>query len=160
MGNAVGLVTRLIKLQVQEQAEDSSGTPPDYEGRIALDRTLLDVERLEAVLETGGFELSNSRVHQNLVLHHLGHSMHRSTVLLQELCRMVGSPYHPANLHEISWWDLQWIEIKRQAGWILVWEEIVEDDVGVISSVIVPTLALVPEDAMDEELESSEEPPN
>ena len=28
-------------------------------------------------------------------------------------------------------------------------EEIVEDDAGVISSVIVPTLALVPEDAME-----------
>ena len=33
-------------------------------------------------------------------------------------------------------------------------EEIVEDDAGVISSVIVPTLAPVPEDAM-EELEST-----
>ena len=153
MGNAVGLVTRLIKLQVQEQAEDSSGTPPDYEGRIALDHTLLDVERLEAMLETGGFELSNSRVHQNLVLHHLGHSMHRSTVLLRELCRMVGSPYRPANLHKISWWDLQWIEIERQAGWILVREEIVEDNAGVISSVIVPTSEPVAVDAM----ESSEE---
>ena len=31
-------------------------------------------------------------------------------------------------------------------------EEIVEDDSGVISSVIVPTLAPVPEDAMEEEL--------
>ena len=51
---------------------DSSGAPPDYEGRIALDPTLLDVERLEAALETGVFELTNSWVHQNLVLHHLG----------------------------------------------------------------------------------------
>ena len=34
-------------------------------------------------------------------------------------------------------------------------EEIVEDDAGVISSVIVPTFAPVPEDAMEEESESS-----
>ena len=34
-------------------------------------------------------------------------------------------------------------------------EEVVEDDAGVISSVIVPTLAPVPEDAMEEELEST-----
>ena len=33
-------------------------------------------------------------------------------------------------------------------------EEIVEDDAGVISSVIVPTLALVAEDTMEEESES------
>ena len=59
-------------------AVDSSGAPPDYEGRIALDPTLLDAERLEAVLETGGFVLSNMRVHQNLVLHHLGRSMRLS----------------------------------------------------------------------------------
>ena len=40
---------------VQEQAVDSSGAPLDYEGRIMLDLTLLDVGRLEAVLETGRF---------------------------------------------------------------------------------------------------------
>ena len=105
---------------MQEQAGDSSGAPPDYEGRIALNPTLLDVERLEAALETGVFELSNSRVHQNLVLHHLGHSMHHSAVLLRKLCCMVGNPYHPANLQEISWQDLQWVEIKREAGRIPV----------------------------------------
>ena len=33
-------------------------------------------------------------------------------------------------------------------------EEIIEDDAGVISSVIVPTLTPVPEDVMEEELES------
>ena len=78
MGSDVGQDTRLIKLQVQEQAVDFSGTPPDYEGRIELDPTLLDVERLETALETGRFELSNSRVHQNLVLHDLSCSMHHS----------------------------------------------------------------------------------
>ena len=151
MANAVGLVARLIRLQVQDQAGNSSGAPLDYEGRIALDSTLLDVDRLEAALETGVFELSNSRVHQNLVLHHLSHSMHRSAVLLRELCCMVGNPYHPADLHKISWWDLQWVEIEREAGRILVREEIIEDEAGVLSSVIVPTLASVPEDAMESE---------
>ena len=34
-------------------------------------------------------------------------------------------------------------------------EEIVEDNAGVISSVIVPTLAPVEEDAMEEEFESA-----
>ena len=48
--------------------EGSSGAPPDYEGRIGLDPILLDVERLVAALETGVFELSNTRVHQNLLL--------------------------------------------------------------------------------------------
>ena len=60
MGRDVGLVASLIKLQVQEQAGDSSGTPPDYEGRIALDPILLDVGRLKTALEAGGFELSHS----------------------------------------------------------------------------------------------------
>ena len=45
---------------MQEQVEGSSGTPPDYEGRIRLDPILLDVERLVAALETGVFELSNT----------------------------------------------------------------------------------------------------
>ena len=153
MVSVVGRVARLTRLKVQEQAADSSGDPPDYEGRIALDPTLLDVERLESALETGVFKLSNSRVHQNLVLHHLSRSMRRSAVLLQELCRMVGSPYRPADLQEISWRDLQWVELERQVGRIPVWEEIVEDDNGVISSVVVPTS--VP--GVDEEGESSEE---
>ena len=151
----------MTRLQVQEQVGDSSGDPPDYEGRIVLDPTLLDVERLETALETGVFELTNSWVHQNLVLHHLGRSMCRSAVLLQELCRMVGSPYHPANLHESSWQDLQWVEIERQVGQIPVQEEIVEDNAGVISSVIVPTSK--PVDTMESSEEGSEEsvvPPN
>ena len=155
MVNAVGCVIRLIKLQVQEQVGNSSGAPPDYEGRIMLDPTLLDMERLEAALEPGVFELSNTWVHQNLVLHHLGRSMHCSTILLCELCCMVGSPYRPADLLEISWRDLQWVEIQRRASPTLVQEEIVEDEAGVISSVIVPTLASVPEITMEEESEES-----
>ena len=138
-----------------EQAEGSSGAPPDYEGRIGLDPILLDVERLVTALETGGFELSNSRVHQNLLLHHIGRSMARSAVLLRELCNMAGRAYRPADLLEISWRDLQWVEMQRRASpsrreAMPVREEVVEGDDGVISSVIVPTLESV-EDAMEEE---------
>ena len=160
MVSAAGLAGNLIRLQVQEQAADSSGDPPVYEGRIRLDPILLDVERLVAALETGVFELSNTWVHQNLLLHHIGRSMARSTVLLRELRNMAGRDYRPADLLEISWRDLQWVEIQRRASpsqqeELPVQEEIVEDDAGVISSVIVPTLAPVAEDAMEEESEST-----
>ena len=149
----------MTRLQVQEQAEGSSGAPPDYEGRIGLDPILLDMERLVAALETGGFELSNTRVHQNLLLHHIGRSMVRSAVLLRELCNMVGRAYCPADLLEISWRDLQWEEIQRRSSpsqreELPVREEVVEGDDGVISSVIVPTLEPVAEDAMEEESDS------
>ena len=142
----------MTRPQVQEQAEDSSGAPPDYEGRIALDPTLLDVERLVAALETGSFELTNTQVHQNLLLHHIGQSMSRSTILLRELCAMAGRAYRLADLLEISWRDLQWVEIQRRASpsqreGLPVREEVVEDEAGVISSVIIPTLASVAEDA-------------
>ena len=145
---------------MQEQAADSSGAPPDYEGRIRLDPILLDVGRLVAALETGVFELSNTRVHQNLLLHHIGRSMAQSAVLLRELCNMAGRAYRPADLLEISWRDLQWVEIQRWASpsqqeELPVREVVVEDDAGVISSVIVPTLTSVPEDAMEEGLEST-----
>ena len=133
MVNAAGLVIKLTRPQVQEQAADSSGMPPDYEGRIELDPILLDVERLVAALETGVFELSNTQVHQNLLLHHFGRSMSNSAILLHELCNMAGRAYRLANLLEISWRDLQWV----------------------ISSVIVPTLAPAPEDVMEEGSESS-----
>ena len=75
MVNAVGLAASLTRLQVQEQADGSSGVPPGYEGRIGLDPSLLDAERLVTAPETGVFELSNTRVHQNLLLHHIGRSM-------------------------------------------------------------------------------------
>ena len=141
---------------MQEQAGDSSGAPPDYKGRIALDPILLDAGRLMAALETGVFELSNTRVHQNLLLHHIGRSMAQLAVLLCELCNMAGRAYRLADLLEISWRDLQWTEIQRQASpsqrkELPVREEVVEDEAGVISSVVVPTLAPVPKDAMEEE---------
>ena len=156
MVNDAGLITSLTRLQVQEQADDYSGAPLDYEGRIALDPTLLDVERLVAALETGVFELSNSQVHQNLLLHHIGRSMFRSAILLRELCSMIGRAYRPADLLEISWRDLQWVEMQRRASpshreELPVREEVIEGDDGVISSVIVPTLEPAAEDAMEEE---------
>ena len=113
MVNVVGRTASLTRLQVQEQAEGSSGAPPDYEGRIGLDPILLDVGRLVAALETGIFKLSNTRVHQNLLLHHIGRSMAQSAILLRELCNMAGRAYRPADLLEISWRDLQWVEIQR-----------------------------------------------
>ena len=150
---------------MQEQADDSSGAPPDYKGRIVLDPILLDVERLVAALETGVFELQNTRVHQNLLLYHIGRSMARSAVLLHELCNMAGRAYRPADLLEISWRDLQWVEIQRRASpsqreELPVREEVIEDEAGVISSVVVPTLAPVAEDAMEDESESSVGGPN
>ena len=156
MASVVGRVGNLTRLQVQEQAGDSSGAPPDYEGRIGLDPILLDVERLVIALETGVFELSNTRVHQNLLLHHVGHSMAQSAILLRELCNMAGRAYRPADLLEISWRDLQWVEMQQRASpsqreELPVREEVVEGDDGVISSVIVPTLEPVAEDAMEEE---------
>ena len=123
-----------------------------------LDPILLDVERLVAALETGVFELSNSRVHQNLLLHHISRSMAQSAILLRKLCNMAGRAYRLADLQEISWRDLQWVEIQRWASPTLVREEIVEDNAGVISSVIVPTL--IP-DAMEESSdEGSSSPTN
>ena len=135
---------------------DSSGTPPGYEGRIELDPILLDAGRLVEALETGVFELSNTRIHQNLLLHHISRSMAQSAVLLCKLCNMAGRAYCPADLLEISWRDLQWVEIQRRASpsqreELPVREEVVEDEAGVISSVVVPTLTPVPEDAMEEE---------
>ena len=120
--------------------------------------------RLVAALETGVFELSNTRVHQNLLLHHIGRSMARSAVLLRELCSMAGRAYRPADLLEISWRDLQWVEMQRRASpshreELPVREEVVEDDEGVVSSIIVPTLESVAEDAMEEE-SSTESPDN
>ena len=143
---------------MQEQAADSSGDPLDYEGRIELDPILLDAERLVAALETGVFKLSNTRVHQNLLLHHTGRSMARSAVFLRELCAMAGRVYRPTDLLEINWSDLDGVEFRRREGplqGVPVREEVIEGDDGVISSVIVPTLAPVEEDAMEEESESS-----
>ena len=73
---------------------------------------------------------------------------------------MAGRVYHPTDLLEINWLDLDGIEFRRHEGLVPqeelpVREEIVEDDAGVISLVIVPTLAPVAEDAMEEESDST-----
>ena len=125
--------------------------PPDYEGRIALDLTLLDAVRLETALETGGFKLANTQVQQNLVLHHLGTSMRRSAIFLCEACRMVGSPYHPTELNEISWRDLQWAELPRESP-VPVREDVVEDEVtGVVTTVVLPDCAESSEEGSSDE---------
>ena len=121
-----------------------------------LDPILLDADRLMAALETGVFKLRNMRVHQNLLLHHIGRSMARSTVFLRELCAMAGRVYRPTDLLEINWSDLDGVEFRRREGsWpqegLPVREEVLEDDAGVVSSVVVPDLAPVAEDAMEEE---------
>ena len=77
---------------------------------------------------------------------------------------MAGRAYRPADLLEISWRDLQWVEIQHRASLsqreeLPVREEVVEDEAGVISSVIVPTLAPVAEDTMEEESDSTVEVP-
>ena len=77
---------------------------------------------------------------------------------------MAGRAYRPADLLEISWGDLQWVEIQRRASpsqreELPVREEVVEDAAGVISMVLVPTLAPVAEDAMEEESDSTVEVP-
>ena len=77
---------------------------------------------------------------------------------------MAGRAYRPADLLEISWRDLQWVEIQQRASpsqreELPVREEVIEDNAGVISSVIVPALAPVAEDAMEEELDSTVEVP-
>ena len=153
MDRDVGLTAKLTWLQVQEQVDTSSGTPPDYEGRNVADPILLDMGRLVGALETGGFELSNTWVHQNLVLHHLGSSMHRSTILLHETCHMVGSPFCPAALQEISWRDLQWMELEQRGSPVPVREEVVEDEViGVVTTVVLPDWAESSDEGSEESM--------
>ena len=77
---------------------------------------------------------------------------------------MAGRVYRPTNLLEINWSDLDGVEFRRCEGpWpqegLPVREEIVEDDAGVISSVVVPDLVPVAEDAMEEESDSPGEIP-
>ena len=69
---------------------------------------------------------------------------------------MAGRVYRPTDLLEINWSDLDGVEFCCQEGprsqeELPVREEIIEDDAGVISSVVVPTLSLAEEDAMEEE---------
>ena len=124
--------------QVQEQP-DSSKAPLEYEGRLMLDPILLDHARLFRALEAGAFELSNTRVHQNVVLHHLRASMTESAIFLRELTAMVGRLYQVAVMEELSSGELVWAALARQG--MAVCEEVVEDEeTGVVSTVEVPDL--------------------
>ena len=52
---------------------------------------------------------------------------------------MVGSPFCLADLQEISWRDLQWVEMQQQEGLVPVQEEVMEEVVtGEISTVVIP----------------------
>ncbi|HEX3643184.1 MAG TPA: hypothetical protein VHV10_18000 [Ktedonobacteraceae bacterium] len=94
--------------------DNSSSAPPEYKGRIALDPILLDRALLCAWLEAGGFKLTNSRVHVNLLFHHMGGSLHETALLLREATAMVGRPYRPLSGSELHLGDLVFLEMPRQ----------------------------------------------
>ena len=127
-----------MRPQVQEQP-GCSKAPPEYEGRLALNPILLDCTRLFGALEAGAFELANTRMHQNVMLHHLGSSMTESAIFLWELTAMVGRPYWVAVMEELSLGELVRAALARQG--VATREEVVEDkETGVVSTVEVPDL--------------------
>ena len=127
-----------MRPQVQEQP-GCSEAPPEYEGRLALDPILLDRAHLFGGLEAGAFELTNTRMHQNVVLHHLGSSMTESAIFLRELTDMVGRPYRAAVMEELSTGELVRAALARQG--VATREEVVEDEeTGVVSTIEVPDL--------------------
>ena len=131
-----------MRPQVQEQP-GCSEAPLEYEGRLALDPILLDRARLFGALEAGAFELTNTWMHQNVVLHHLGSSMTESAIFLRELTAMVGRPYRVAVMEELSAGELVRAALARQG--VATREEVVEDEeTGVVSTIEV--LDLVEED--------------
>ena len=124
--------------QVQEQSGFSEA-PPKYEGRLALDPILLDRAHLFGALEAGVFELSNSWMHQNVVLHHLRSSMTESAIFLRELTAMVGRPYRVAVMEELSPGELVRATLARQR--VATREEVVEDEeTGVVLTIEIPDL--------------------
>ena len=138
MDNAVGHVASLTDLQIQEQP-DCSEPPPEYEGRLGLDPILMDRARLFGALEAGAFELTNTRTHQNVVIHHLGSAMTKSAIFLRELTNMVGRLYRVGVLEELSPGELARAVLARQG--IATHEEVVEDEeTGMISTIEVPDL--------------------
>lgn len=121
---------------MQEQPA-SSKPPPDYEGCITVDPTLLDQACLYGALEAGSFELNNMQTNQNLVLHHIAASLRENTVFLWELMAMARRPYRSAILEEISWRDLQWLEVHCWG--VVTQEEVVEDEVtGKVTTLLLP----------------------
>ena len=122
-----------MRPQVQEQP-GCSEAPPEYKGRLALDPILLDRARLFGALEAGAFELTNTQMHQNVVLHHLGSSMTESAIFLRELMAMVGRPYRVAVMEELSAGELVRAALAHQG--VATREEVVEDEeTGVVSTV-------------------------
>ena len=101
-----------MRPQVQEQP-GCSKAPPECEGRLALDPILLDCTHLFGALEAGTFELSNTQMHQNVVLHHLGSSMTESVIFLWELTAMVGRPYGVAVMEKLSTGELVQAALAR-----------------------------------------------
>ena len=98
-------------------------------------------------LEAGAFELANTRMHQNVVLHHLGSSMTKSAIFLRELTAMVGRPYRVAVMEELSAGELVRAALAHQG--VTTREEVVEDEeTGVVSTVEVP-------DSMEEDKRGS-----
>ena len=73
-------------LQIQEQPA-SSNAPPDYEGCITVNSIMLDRTHLFGALEARGLKLNNTRTNQNLLLHHLGSSMTKTTIFLQDVAK-------------------------------------------------------------------------
>ena len=63
---------------------------------------LLDRACLFGALEAGVFEVLNTQMHQNLILHHLGSAMTESVIFPRELTAMVGRPYQVSVMEELS----------------------------------------------------------
>ena len=99
----------------------------------------MDRARLFGALEAGAFELTNTRTHQNVVLHHLGSAMTESAIFLWELTAMVGRPYRVGVMEELSLGELARVVLARQG--IATREEVIEDEeTGVVSTIEVPDL--------------------
>ena len=127
-----------MRPQVQEQP-DCSEAPPEYEGRLALNPILLDHTRLFRALEAGVFKLSNTWMHQNVVLHHLGSSMTKLAIFLRELTAMVGRPYQVVVMEELSVGELVRVALACQG--VATREEVEEDkETGMVSTIEVPDL--------------------
>ena len=83
------------------------------------------------------------RMHQNVVLHHLGSSMTESTIFLRELTAMVRRLYRVAVMEELSAGELVRAALARQG--VTTCEEVVEnEETGMVSTIEV--LDLMEED--------------
>ena len=100
---------------------------------------LLDRAHLFGALEAGTFKVSNTQMHQNLILHHLGSTMTELVIFLRELTAMVGRPYQVSVMEELSMGELVQVAL---AHWGVGTHKVVVEDkeTGVVSSVEVPDL--------------------